>query len=31
MLEEPGYYGDGGFRYINERQETIRAIESAKD
>ncbi len=31
MLEEPGYFGDGSFRYINERQEKIRAINTARD
>jgi len=31
MLEEPGYYGNGSFRYINERQEEIRAINTAMD
>lgn len=26
MLEEAGFYGKEGFRYVNERQEAIRAI-----
>ena len=27
MLEEPGFYGEDGFRYINERQEKIIVID----
>ena len=26
MLEEAGFYGDNGFRYVNKRQEEIKAI-----
>jgi hypothetical protein len=26
MLEEAGFYGNNGFRYVNERQESIKAI-----
>ena len=28
MLEEPGYFGTDGFRYINTRQEDIRPIKA---
>ena len=31
MLEEPGFYGEDGFRYINERQEHIRAIKTVSE
>jgi len=28
MLEEAGFYGKNGFRYVNKRQESIKAIQS---
>ena len=28
MLEEAGFYGDEGFRYVNKRQENIKAIQT---
>jgi len=28
MLEEPGFFGEEGFRYINKRQEAIIPISS---
>lgn len=28
MLEEAGFYGSDGFRYVNERQEAIKAIKT---
>ena len=28
MLEEAGFYGDKGFRYVNKRQESIRPIKA---
>lgn len=28
MLEEAGFYGKNGFRYVNQRQEAIKAIKS---
>ena len=28
MLEEAGFYGPKGFRYVNERQEEIKAIKT---
>ena len=31
MLEEPGFYGEDGFRYINERQERIITINPYKN
>lgn len=30
MLEEPGFYGDDGFRYIDQRQEEIIVIEAPR-
>ena len=26
MLEEAGFYGKNGFRYVNQRQEKIKAV-----
>jgi hypothetical protein len=28
MLEEAGYFGEEGFRYVNQRQTEIRSIYS---
>jgi hypothetical protein len=28
MLEEAGFYGSDGFRYVNKRQEAIKAIKT---
>ncbi len=30
MLEEAGFYGENGFRYVNQRQEAIKAIKTIK-
>ena len=28
MLEEAGFYGDDGFRYVNKRQEAVKVIKT---